>query len=241
VLIRGRLETGFQIVTSTAPVQLSTRMYLEGSRAVQPFELYVQTDSRIFLRLNGDHWDFIDDAPKYDSPFRPDVLWMGPNRASTMSMGRGRNTIITYDGGQVVEEVVGQNSGLSSIAFVPGVGRVIGRDDGTIWIDRDDGNGFVHVPVGRELHFARIITPIGDGFFYGAGFEINFLEFHFIQYFPSTGMCPPEKLTQYVTTHIAELANGVYVGAGLGNFDAPIELTLLDVIEPPGNCSGPAY
>jgi hypothetical protein len=236
--VRGRLGAGFTAVTSTAPLERSERIWLEGSHGDAPFELYAETDSRAFLRLEGSTWQLIERSRQHDGVFRPDLVWTGPNEAVAIGVGDVRNTVVKYANGTVMQDVLPENSGLSSIAFTPELGLIVGRDNGAIWHKNGDSPWKPLPSSGRELHYVRAITPISNGFFYGAGFEINFLEYHFFQYYPGVGHCPPERLTEYATTHLTELSGGVYIMASLASFDAPLALTRVTTEEPANSCEG---
>lgn len=235
-LVRGTLDSGFQTVTSSAPLRPAERMYLAGPKVEgAPLELYLLTDARDFLRFDGARWEVLATSDKFDGVYRPEIAWLRPREAVAISVGRSRNTVTRYRDGEVLEERIGDDVGLSAIAEVPGIGLTVGRDDGGILFRGD--RAWIESPHALDTFFVRAITPLDGGFFYGAGLSYGFFEYHVFQYFPSTGHCPPERLSRFPMTHVTKLDDDFYVGASLGNFNDPLDLTLLEIEERSATCT----
>jgi hypothetical protein len=235
-LVRGTLDTGFEVVTSSAPFRPSTRVDLVGPRGDAPLELYALTDARDFLRFDGAKWEVLARSDDYDEIFRPQIAWVRPNEAVAIGVGRAANTVVRYRDGEAIEELLPDHDiGLSAIAFIPQFGLVLGRDDGAVFFN--DGSGWVPEPKERERFFVRSIVELEGGLFYGAGLAQSFFEYELFQFYPSLGHCPPDKVSAYPMTHISRFDANTFLGASLADFEAPTQLTLFEIAEPAFSCT----
>jgi hypothetical protein len=120
-----------------------------------PFERWTEAGGWEKLTDGGARFDF----GSYS------VAWLGPNEAIATGVVDGTNSAFRYVDGDVVEERVAGIKRPTSIADIPGVGLVIGTEDGVILKYEDE-----RFEIASDLVIdsqVRAVLPTDRGFFYG--------------------------------------------------------------------------
>ncbi len=265
LLVRGRLGAPFTTVTSTAVLSELT-MTDHGPELVHPSEIAVAgpttadapfeifaagADPRTFARFDGTRWKRLafnyKPSSAYQIVFVPAVVWVAPQHAIAIGLSddAGVNAIVRYLDGKTTFEHLPGGSGLAAITQHPMLGTVIGRDGvpqelggGGIWTQSAVGQPWTQVPSQTLLYFVRTIYTLGDGILFEASTEVNFFGHVFGEWFPSTGVvCPIGQLTDTAALAILPVGGGNVAALTLADFEAPLEITLLQETHGPHECS----
>jgi hypothetical protein len=233
----GRVGGTFTVVSSTTPFGAGDRrIAIRGPNVDAPFELFGESNQRVFARFDGSVWQKLAAAQNYDSIFFPAVAWLGPGQGAAIGVGSQRNTVVRYDSGAVRQELLPGDSGLSAMMYEPGIGLIAGRDaDG---IDVDAASDWTAMEPDQSVSYVRTLAAMPHGFMFGASTQQNFLNYEFAQWYPETGYCPLTQYTDLAALYVGTLGDRALVALTLEFFHAPMQIVVLQVTHPAYECSG---
>ncbi|MBI4821957.1 MAG: hypothetical protein HY791_37210 [Deltaproteobacteria bacterium] len=163
--------------------------------------VFTLTQDGSFDRFDGRAWQHLHDL----TPTEPlanyrGIAVVGPDEA--IAVTDTRKEVTRWRRNEISFESTPARGGLSSAAYLPGVGSIVGTVTGDFIADR--GMGWTNLPGSKLELWATAIAPTESGFVYGSGFG-NFGEFRW-----DDGFCPLIG-AGFPVFHIAKYDHGFLV------------------------------
>jgi hypothetical protein len=222
-LVYGDLDRGFVEHPARAEPSGDIRVWMDGPRTDAPFELYSVTREGTLEHFDGRAWTVLERLRGTRADKWGGVAWLAPGEA--LAVGPRPTALIHASPSEVVLEELQPTDSireLTSVAFLPELGPVVGGDMGFLYLYEDDvWRGRFDTPLSLPVH---AIAPLDRGVLFGGEKNV------FAQYHPDHGFCDDVESTAGTRVERVVMLGRTLVA--LGNSKGRSELTFLDPLDP---------